>query len=360
MPEWWRNLNGLGCKVAASGEPVLWLGVDNRERSPIDSPGPWDIWWPATGEDSFFVLRPGMAYEIAFYPYDAVPLGILIEDSEKRVTYRFTYELWPDVTNGYYANLEKQRAGENDAETTSGGPFRLETCGEYACRYRLRTELDHGELVFRWKAGQGSEEWETLGQEGILGVEGGDLYRLGLTIMAVPRSYSSVWISEAKLEWSLFSEQDSSNLSFRQTVQVAGPGFETVDGSSQWISPDPESGAEMLYCESPDYTQPLAQPNSASWCIELDDAGYYDVDAFIPSMPGTFTMNQTAVYEIEHAYGTAKVPLNQQEHQDEWVYLGTYYFDGNSTERCVRLTALTMVNEMSYTVYDRVRWTRYD
>ena len=343
---WCHDDNGLKLRLGA--------------RADVDgSIGPWPIFWPAEGEEGFYVLRPGMALEVAFVPYVAAPFGMVAKDVKNGVTYQFMYQ--PRDEGGKWFIQLKEGANEIEPQNPPED-IELYVQRDYSYQYRLRIELRRigryeTDLVFKWKPGL-QADWSTFGT--IKRKDGDDSYSLGLIIEGVPRShesgYSSIPIAEAKLEWSSPPKRDSDGILDRETVDNAPPGFEKIEGGFEWNPPDLASDRDMDFCENPDYTQRDKQPNSARWCGKLPNAGYYDVEAFIPN--SMLTINQTAVYEIKHANGTAKVSVNQQDHKGKWVYLGTYEFDGSTA--CVGLVALTMVNETSYTVYDRVRWTRYD
>ncbi len=359
--------NGLRCvKATNSGRRQLWLGVDNRPSSPIKSPGPWPIWWPAEGEDSILSLRPGMAYEVDFYPPAAAPFGIIVEDSRHGMTYRLLYRQEPGEEGMWFVDLGDNAENPPRVEPDEGN----EWVDTWNYHFRLRIERYDNTLSFKWQAGLDPKKWEAVNGVELPDDEDGQPYRLGLIIKGVSNSYSNVWIREAKLEWYSSPPERGSYDSLNMRVADDAGEFKRMKGDFDWRSTDSAQDGHMLYCENPDYTQSSARPNSAEWCTELNYAGYYDVEVFIPGRPSEFdvnqTMNQTAVYEIGHANGTAKVLVNQQDHEDVWVYLGTYHFKNENSDKestikaCVRLTALTLVpiegKKESYTGYDRVRW----
>jgi len=73
--------------------------------------------------------------------------------------------------------------------------------------------------------------------------------------------------------------------------------------------------------------------NFGKWTPPISNAGNYEVLAFIPGSNATTT---AARYQITHFGQQHTRVVNQSSYQDEWVSLGTYYFNGGGNE-CVFL-----------------------
>jgi len=63
------------------------------------------------------------------------------------------------------------------------------------------------------------------------------------------------------------------------------------------------------------------------WIPTLENHGYYEVSAYIPS---TYADAENAPYKITDAEGLHIVEINQGDYSDEWVDLGAYRFDETS------------------------------
>jgi len=107
--------------------------------------------------------------------------------------------------------------------------------------------------------------------------------------------------------------------------------------------------------------------NSGIWVPNLPEAGEYKVEAYIAShssiywpCPSKYIYWDTsdARYEIRHAGGTKIVYRNQKPLFNEWLYLGTYYFNAGRSGY-VRLTDLNGESNLSRTInFSAMRFTR--
>ncbi len=86
---------------------------------------------------------------------------------------------------------------------------------------------------------------------------------------------------------------------------------------------------------TPNVTESAQMSNSAVWQPSLPRDGLYLVEAFIPAHDPitwtcpefTLTADTThAIYQIDHAFGTAYVFADQSAYHDQWADLGVYYF----------------------------------
>jgi len=98
--------------------------------------------------------------------------------------------------------------------------------------------------------------------------------------------------------------------------------FNVGYGNHCWYTLGMATGSDICYC---------------TWTPNIQQNGYFNVKAFIPSM-GTSTTN--AKYKIYHANGVDSVIVNQSTHRNQWVDLGTYYFT-TTNQKYVYLGDLT-------------------
>jgi len=94
--------------------------------------------------------------------------------------------------------------------------------------------------------------------------------------------------------------------------------------------------------------------NWAEWRPDLPQCGSCQVSAFVPSQNAT---THSAKYEVYHRDGVQAIVVRQIDHSDEWVSLGTYYFD-EGTEGYVRLTDATGEEFITHRQigFDAVKW----
>ena len=92
------------------------------------------------------------------------------------------------------------------------------------------------------------------------------------------------------------------------------------------------------------------------WRPHLPYRGLYAVYAFIPAVHATTT---NAQYIVQDRYHTSNVPVNQLNHSDEWVYLGTYdFWEGQLGS--VKLSNVTGEADHSREVgYDSIKFVQY-
>ena len=92
------------------------------------------------------------------------------------------------------------------------------------------------------------------------------------------------------------------------------------------------------------------------WRPHLPYRGLYAVYSFIPAVHATTT---NAQYIAQDRYHTSNVPVNQLNHSDEWVYLGTYdFWEGQLGS--VKLNNVTGEADHSREVgYDSIKFVQY-
>jgi hypothetical protein len=95
-----------------------------------------------------------------------------------------------------------------------------------------------------------------------------------------------------------------------------------------------------------------ADGSYGKWNLNIEDSGNYEVFAFIPSNHAT---SQKAKYKIWHGehYGADYKTINQSKFFDEWVSLGTYFFEGGEA-------AIKLEDETGESYYEVGRKLGYD
>ena len=87
---------------------------------------------------------------------------------------------------------------------------------------------------------------------------------------------------------------------------------------------------------TPNVAEPGNSTNAATWRPTIAVAGIYRVSVFVPNrvkldwacgdMPAKYDTTH-ATYTVQHRDGVTSYAVNQEPLHDEWVSLGTYYFD---------------------------------
>jgi thermitase len=100
----------------------------------------------------------------------------------------------------------------------------------------------------------------------------------------------------------------------------------------------------------------ISSENSATWRPKLPTTGRYNVLVHIPQGCGISNRTTNARYQVQHAYGTTTVPLDQNT-TASWVELGTFQFN-TGTNGSVRLTDLTSepFSARKVILFDAVQW----
>jgi hypothetical protein len=104
------------------------------------------------------------------------------------------------------------------------------------------------------------------------------------------------------------------------------------------------------------YVNGSAISNWVTWRPDLPEAGYYKVEARITWDNAT---TGHAPYTVHYSGGSATYYINQSIYYEEWVSLGTHYFN-NGTNGYVELTDATGEdpNSLLRIGVDALRWTR--
>ncbi|HBS86818.1 MAG: hypothetical protein A2W91_12370 [Bacteroidetes bacterium GWF2_38_335] len=90
-----------------------------------------------------------------------------------------------------------------------------------------------------------------------------------------------------------------------------------------------------------------------NWTPTITEPGNYKIEVYIPATNATAT---TAPYKIYYSGGNTTVSVNQNIYSDQWVDLGTYFFDAGTTGY-VHLGDMTGITGQSL-AFDAMRWTK--
>jgi hypothetical protein len=69
--------------------------------------------------------------------------------------------------------------------------------------------------------------------------------------------------------------------------------------------------------------------NTGRWSLAIPNPGEYKIAVYIPPNHAT---SETARYTLFHQNNSTSISVNQLRHQNSWVVLGTYTFDGSGNE----------------------------
>ncbi len=107
-------------------------------------------------------------------------------------------------------------------------------------------------------------------------------------------------------------------------VDNTGPGF-YWGGTTQYRHTVSGGYGQSFYWTYNTYTQP---ENFARWTPTFAQAGNYEVFVYIPSHYGTTTNLR---YRVLHSGKQHDIIVNQDIHYNQWVSLGTFYFNGHNS-----------------------------
>lgn len=104
------------------------------------------------------------------------------------------------------------------------------------------------------------------------------------------------------------------------------------------------------------YASAEVEANWAEWRPFLPEAGQWQVWVFIPEHHATTT---NACYTVVHLDGRTGVPVNQSQHLNDWVLLGTFRFEpGRGYVRLSDVTGERTQGTPPMVGFDAVCWTR--
>jgi hypothetical protein len=111
------------------------------------------------------------------------------------------------------------------------------------------------------------------------------------------------------------------------TVEDGATGFFKGGAAANWREQAAGSGNHAWWLQNSTFRQ--AATNWARWYPRLASAGMYEVFAYIPPNLAT---TRNARYWILHAGTNTLQSLDQSLYTNQWVSLGTYYFDASGGE----------------------------
>lgn len=111
------------------------------------------------------------------------------------------------------------------------------------------------------------------------------------------------------------------------TVEEGTSGFFKGGAAESWREQAAGSGNHALWLQNNVFSQ--TSQSWARWYPRLSSAGMYEVAAFIPPNLGT---TRNARYWISHSGTSTMQSIDQSLYSNQWVSLGTYYFDASGSE----------------------------
>jgi len=105
--------------------------------------------------------------------------------------------------------------------------------------------------------------------------------------------------------------------------------FSFTQGNTYSVSLTDEADGFVI-ADAVQITPPGAEPNTATWTLDIPTTGDYDVFARWTSHPNRAT---DATYTIHHANGETEVTVNQQQNGGTYQQLGTFTFNQGASHK---------------------------
>ncbi len=179
----------------------------------------------------------------------------------------------------------------------------------------------------------------------------GTIYLSG-TVPLKMEYYENAGNAVAKLVWAMGGGTPPPPPPSGGTVIVneTDAGFTKGGSATGWHTANVGYGNNMLWTKNNDYTRP--NYNWARWYPSLT-ARQYEVFVYIPS---NYATTGNARYWISHRDGFTLKTVNQMDYSNQWVSLGTYWFQGNSNDY-LSLADVTFEPYLSrYVGFDAAKW----
>jgi hypothetical protein len=173
----------------------------------------------------------------------------------------------------------------------------------------------------------------------------GDIYLPGSAIPIKMEYYENGGGAVARLSWSTTGGPSSGAV----IVDNTDPGFVKGGSYSGWRTVYEGYGGSMLWTRNNDRVR--SNYNWARWYPGLA-AGRYEVFVYIPY---NYSTTSSARYWVRHAGGYTLRVVDQSRYNNEWVSLGTYWFNGAG--EYVSLADVTYEPYVSRLIaFDAVKW----
>jgi hypothetical protein len=139
------------------------------------------------------------------------------------------------------------------------------------------------------------------------------------------------------------------------TVDDVSAGFKRSGNTSYWKS------LETGYAGQATWTlnEEKQIVNFARWTPDLTQAGVYRVEAYIPKIDNQLPqlLTVSAAYTVSHLGIDTEIQKNQRFAAGDWLDLGVYYFNNDSTEFVELCDETGEAKGTSAIIFDAVRWT---
>jgi len=179
----------------------------------------------------------------------------------------------------------------------------------------------------------------------------GDIYLPGGSIEVQLEYYENFGDAVAQLSWAPTSAAPSPPApSGTVIVDDTDPGFSKGGNASSWRTVAEGYGRRLLWTFNNDWARYAY--NWARWYPQLQPR-WYEVFVYIPDR---YTTTSQARYWISHADGYTLKIVDQSANGGRWVSLGTYRFQGTSSDY-VSLSDVTFEPYLSRILaFDAVKW----
>jgi hypothetical protein len=183
----------------------------------------------------------------------------------------------------------------------------------------------------------------------------GDIHLPGGNVEIKMEYFEQSGLAVAQMSWAAVGSGSTPPPSSGSAIVVdnSSTGFMKGGAASSWrTATNIGQGNSMLWTYNND--QQRTNYNWARWYPNLT-ADRYEVFVFIPR---NYATTRQANYWISHRDGFTRQIINQNAYSDQWVSLGTYTFQGNSSDY-VSLSDITGESYLSRMIgFDAVKWER--
>jgi len=180
----------------------------------------------------------------------------------------------------------------------------------------------------------------------------GDLYLPGGSVEIKMEYFEQSGLAVAQMSWAAVGSTPPP-AGGAIVVDNSSPSFMKGGAASSWRAASGlGQGDSMLWTYNNDHQR--SNYNWARWYPNLT-AGRYEVFVFIPR---NYASTRQANYWVAHRDGFTQQIINQNSYSDQWVSLGVYTFQGNSSDY-VSLSDITGETYLSRMIgFDAVKWER--
>lgn len=223
----------------------------------------------------------------------------------------------------------------------------------FSVRWTRELSLDAGQYIFTATADDGVRLWvnghlliDQWHDHPATSYEG-SIYVSGRTTV-VMEYYESTGLAYAALKWWLSGSGSGNGTAV--IVNDTDADFVRGGTTTAWRTEAEGNGGHLTWTYNNDYARD--NYNWARWYPHLTP-GRYEVFVYIPDR---FSTTVNARYWVSHRDGYTLHSIDQSAYSEQWVSLGTYYFQGTSVDY-VSLSDVTFEPFLSHlVVFDAIKW----